>query len=1016
MIRFLIHRPIAVLMAFLGFFILGAVAYYTLPVSLLPDIAIPQITVKMQDDNLSAQEMESTRMAPLRRSLQQLNGLEEIRSESRNNLGIIHLSFRFGTNTGLAFIEANEMIDRAMDQLPREASRPLAIKANATDIPVFYLYISLKDTPAFQMEESRKFQELCDVTENVVRRRIEQLPEVAIADLTGVPTREIRIIPDRQKMDALGISTSDLERTITESNIALNSMSVRDGYYQYAVTVTSQLTDVEDFKKLYVFASGRSIPLNQLCQVELKETETSGYSLIGGKRGVTLAVIKQSDGNMDDLRAEIEETIAYFSNLYPEMEFTLCRDQSELLNYTINNLQTNFVLGFILIFIVAGIFIGDTRSSLVICTTLVVSVVITFFLFYLFGRTINIISLSGLILAVGMMIDNAIISTENIVQHRTRGLTLHKAVEIGTRQMITPMLSSSLTTVAVFVPLVFLSGIAGALFSDQAFSITAGLGISYVAGIFLLPVMYAVIYSRKARKGIAQKEHHSALEQKLLVGYDRGFNWVFRYRKACVIAVVLSIPLSALLFGLIEKERMPDIEQSELLADIDWNENLHRQENLQRTQWLLKQVDSLTELHTAYVGAQAYVLNTEKDLSSSEAELYLKVNSVGKVASVRQTLDKVLKQQYPRAAVTYSPPSTLFEKLFATHEPDLEARVFSQQKGMPVALEQIRKASERMAAATGMEVPIQASEKQVNLKIDSDRMALYGVQASDLQRTLKTAFRGNLVMQLQSFSQIYPVKIGNDHARVEDVVGGTTVSCTSSDGERYEIPLQQIVQIEESRSLKTITGGKDGTYVPFAFTEVEDPEQVMGQIREAVHQDGTLDVTFAGGYFSNKDMMNEMLAILVISLLLMFFILSAQFGSFMQPLIVLVEIPIDTGLTLLALWMCGQSLNIMSAIGIIVACGIVINDSILKIDKINELRKQGIPMMEAIHTAGHHRLRAIVMTTLTTVFAMLPILFTNDVGSQLQRPLAIAMMVAMMVGLLVSLFVIPLIYSYIYKR
>lgn len=1016
MIRFLIHRPIAVLMAFLTFFLLGAVSYFTLPVSLLPDIAIPQITVKVQDENLSAQEIESTRMAPLRRSLQQLGGLEEMRSESRNNLGIIRLSFRFGTNTDLAFIEANEKIDQAMNLLPREASRPLAIKANATDIPVFYLYISLKNDQSFLPGDGQKFQELCSMTENIVRRRIEQLPEVAIADLTGVPGREISIMPFAEKMDALGISIADLERCIIESNISLSSMTVRDGHYQYNVSVTSKLKGVSDISNLYLRSGGRSFLLGDLCQIELKETETSGYSLINGKRGVTLAVIKQADGSIDQLKAEIEETIGYFSELYPEMEFTLCRDQSELLNYTISNLQTNFILGFILIFIVAILFIGDIRSSVVICTTMVASVVITFFLFHLFGRTVNIISLSGLILAVGMMIDNAIIATENIVQHRTRGLTLNKAVAVGTREMIAPMLSSSLTTVSVFLPLVFLSGISGALFSDQAFSITAGLGVSYLAGIFLLPVLYAVLYAPKVRKDLGLRVHRSQLEEHLLSAYDKGAHWVFSHRKASVLGVVMSIPLTVLFFALIDKERMPHIDQNELLVTIDWNENLHRQENRTRTQHLLQSVESQTIEHTAYIGTQEYILNTEKDLSGSEAEIYLKANSWKDIPVLQQRIQEHMAQQYPNAVVSFAPPTTLFEKLFTTQEVDLEARVFTKQKGRTVSMEQIRNVSERMHEATGMDIPKQPAEHQINLKIDQDRMALYGIQPNDLERVMKTAFRGNLIMQLQSYSQVLPVKIGNENRSVEDVVNQTMIPCTAPDGSYYETPLRQLVTMEESDGLKTVTAGKDGTYVPFAFDQVEKPDSLMRQLSRAVHADPELDVSFAGGYFSNKEMISEMMVVMSVSVLLMFFILSAQFGSFLQPLIVLAEIPLDAGLTLAILWLCGQTLNIMSAIGIIVACGIVINDSILKIDNINELRARGIPMMQAIHTAGHRRLRAIVMTTLTTVFAMLPLLFTQDIGSELQRPLAITMIVAMMFGLLVSLFVIPLIYSLIYRK
>ena len=453
MVKFLIHRPIAVLMAFTACFIVGLVTYFSLPVSLLPDIDIPQITIQVSSENASARELENTMVAPVRRQLMQVSGLSELRSETRDGSGIIRLSFEFGTNTDLAFIEVNEKIDAAMNSLPKDAVRPKAVKASATDIPVFYLNLTLKQDVPYAETDDRAFMDMCELAENVVKRRIEQLPQVAMADMTGVPQRMLRIVPDVDRLEAIGMGIADLENILSANNVEPGSMLVRDGYYEYNIRIASLLRTPEDVENIYFNADGRILQLKDVCSVQSVTQNETGRSLAGGRRAVTLAIIKQSEENMDNLKRELKETTDYFASIYPDIDFSISRNQTELLDYTISNLQQNFTLGFLFIFIVAVFFIGDVHSPLVIGITMITSVVITFFFFYICRISLNVISLSGLILAVGMMIDNAIIVTENVSQYREKGYSLKRAAVAGTSEMITPMLSSSFTTIAVFVPL-----------------------------------------------------------------------------------------------------------------------------------------------------------------------------------------------------------------------------------------------------------------------------------------------------------------------------------------------------------------------------------------------------------------------------------------------------------------------------------------------------------------------------------------------------------------------------------
>ncbi len=1021
MIKFLIQRPIAVLMAFTACFIIGCVTYSTLPISLLPDIAIPEITVQVSASNTSARELENTLVKPLRQQLLQVSSLKDIRSESRDGAGIIRLSYEYGTNTDLAFIEVNEKIDAAMNYLPKEAERPKVVKASATDIPVSYLSLTLKNDNSYSPTDQRAFLQMCEFAETVIKRRIEQLPEVAMVDVTGLLEQQVQIVPDRDKLAIMDISIEDIESALSSNNVEPGSMRVRDGYYEYNIKFSTLLRTPEDVENIYLKKGDRIIQLKDFCRINIIPVKEKGFSLSGGKRAVTLAVIKQADENMDQMKDALVKTMNSFKKMYPDIEFNISRNQTELLDYTISNLQQNLSLGFLFICIVAILFLGDVKSPLVIGISMVVSIVISFVFFYLCGMSLNIISLAGLILALGMMIDSSIIVTENISQYREKGYSLRRACITGTSEVMTPMLSSSLTTIAVFAPLIFMSGIAGAIFFDQAFSVTVGLMVSYFTGIMLLPVLYMLVYrtsiNTRKWKWFSFKFNNLIKDHTLDRFYDAGVNWVFAHKTFSVLFCIISIPLCIFFFFFIDKERMPEIEQTELIARIDWNENIHVDENQRRVDVLFRAVEGKATEHTASIGQQDFILKRDRELSSSEAEVYFKAKSVKDITVLQEEVYQKIKSDYPLAVVSFSPPETVFEKLFVTGEPDIVAEFYARNKNHAPEAGTLRKMEKNLTMQTGVEPTSIAFENQLNLTINKEKILLYKVSYNELYRVLKTAFRENRVNMLHSYQQYLPITIAGEEKTVNEVLHGTLVQ-TQPDSKGYSsyIPLWELVNVTPSEDLKTITSGRNGEYVPFDFYKVGDVKAFMKEVKEMADKSGEWDTGFSGGIFSNQKMLDELVVILFISLLLMYFILAAQFESFLQPLLVLAEIPIDVAFALLLLWLCGHTLNLMSAIGLIVTCGIVINDSILKLDAINELRKAGVPLIEAIHEAGRRRLRPIIMTSLTTIFAMVPLLFSFDMGSELQKPLSIAMIGTMTIGTAVSLFIIPLLYWFIYRK
>jgi multidrug efflux pump subunit AcrB len=339
------------------------------------------------------------------------------------------------------------------------------------------------------------------------------------------------------------------------------------------------------------------------------------------------------------------------------------------------------------------------------------------------------------------------------------------------------------------------------------------------------------------------------------------------------------------------------------------------------------------------------------------------------------------------------------------------------QRGGEIEASTILAMERNLAEITGETTLGTTFQKQLNLSINREKLLLYNIPYETIYHALRTAFRQNRLATLRSQQQYLPVMLGNDEKNIWDILEQTLIEIsTNTDGSRNKVALSTFISITPSEDLKTITAGKSGEYIPFYYYEIKNPEKMVEQIEASMAKDQNWKVYFSGAFFFNKRMINELMIILLVSVLLMFFILSAQFENFKQPLIILFEIPLDISFILGILLLTGHSLNLMSAIGMVVTVSILINDSILKLEAMNQLRREGYALMDAIHEAGHRRLKAIVMTSLTSIVCMLPLLFSSDMGSQLGKPLAIAIIGGMVIGTMISLFVVPVLYWWAYRK
>jgi multidrug efflux pump subunit AcrB len=1004
MIGKLIERPIAVTMTIIAVLILGFVAIGLLPVSLMPEVDIPRITVQVNAPGYSAREIDNTLLKSLRNQLRQVPYLTDITSEANNNSGIIFMEFEHGSDMDYIFIDVNEKIDKATTSLPRELERPKVVRASATDIPSFFINMTTDS------EDEQQFMELSRFASDVIAKRVEQIPQVALVDLSGLLLPEILITPYSEKNKALGITDELLVGAINNNNQTLGNISIKDGHYQWDIRFMSEIRSKEDIENIYLNIKGRVFQFHELAKVTEQPALAEGLVRSDGRRALSMAVIKQSDARMADLAESLQELTESFKNEYPDVNFDITRDQTKLLSYSINNLRNNIIIGAILACLVIFLFMRDLRSPSLVVITIPLSLVVSLLLFFLIGISINIISLSGLILGIGMMVDNSIIVIDNITQWRERGAILKDAVVRGVSEVFSPMLSSVLTTCSVFIPLIFLSGIAGSLFYDQAMAVTAGLFSSLFVSVLVIPVYYNLFYKGKRGNGKIMSTKGAIFDYVSL--YEKGLKWVFRNQKLVWILVIASLPLSMLLYVNVEKSKLPPVTHDDSIVSIDWNLPLNLSENDYRVGRVLGEVEAMLAHSTLYVGDQQYILSHTPALTNSQALLYIRAEDPGDLAAMEERVLRFVNANYPAANVRFALADNIFNVIFADNEFNLTARLISSENKAPDPEELSRMVDDISAALPNVYTEPLLWQENILLVTRPDMMSLYKVGHNEVHSAIKKAARENRVLSINHGTYSVPVVMGSQESFTSDI---SALKVRGENG--IEIPLSILLKESRVRDFKSVLSGREGSFHPVNIRVPDrDVPRVMNKIEEITDKNEKFDVVYYGSYFANREMIGELIMILAVALLLLFFILAAQFESLVQPFIILSEVVIDISGALFFLWIFGAGLNLMSMIGIVVMSGIIINDSILKVDTINRLRKEGNSLLKAIMTGGARRLKPIIMTSMTTILAIAPFLLKGDMGSDLQYPLSVALIGGMVTGTIVSIFFIPLFYYTIYKR
>lgn len=1008
MVRYFIQRPIAILMTFAALLATGFAMIGKLPISLLPNIDVPQIIVRINYPNTPAPILEENILRPIRENLVNVSHLENIECNAANHTGILYLNFEYGSRMDLAYIAVNERIDRLSNSFPRDMERPQVIRVNTSDIPIVRIQIIPKP--------GTDYLEVSALVEKVLKKRLEQIEGVSLVDINGTKKGIITITPDDEILRSLNLEKSEIIQTIQNANRDLGSLNVKDGQYRYFVKVSNTLANIGNIENLPIRTPGGEIvPLQRIAKISLESEKQSGHHLYNGKEGVVITVQKQPGSQMNTLVFKVKEIIKQFEIDYHDIEFALTQDQTFLLDAGIGNLYQDLYYGGILTVALLFMFLGNWVAPTLMAINIPLSLIITFIFFYLFNISLNIISLSGLALGVGMMIDNSIIVIDNITRKRRQGMSMVDSSVHGTNEVITPVISQVLTTVAVYAPLVILSDMAGALVYDQSIALTISLAVSLLVAFILTPLLYTLLLKQSPEK----LNEDTLFYKWVSKGYHVMIHHILKYRLTYLCITLFIMPLGFWLASKIPIRSLPKIEKLESLVLIDWNDPIDAEENLRRIKGLQAIIQPGCKTTETEVGIKQFLLQQDNgDIQKSE--LYFLCESESAKFSTDEKTRLWLSKEYPHASLKIIDAPNAFTQLFVSNSPYFEARFKAKDNASSV--NNYKKLSELLKVRTNRQYqygPGLITEPNVSLTLNYEKMAVYGVDKSSIENLLQQLFGTFSITEIKRFGEVKNVRLNTDKESIEQKLNTAVTGLKHT-----SYPLKEFISVFYDQQPKFITSDKTGEYWSISYEKnIPDVTTLQDKLSKLAGENGFI-VDFAGQYFENRRQINKLWYLFLIVLVLLYFILAVQYEDLILPLIVMLTIPLGITGGMFLLWLTHGTLDVMAAIGFIVILGLIVDDPILKVETLNRIEKQyrhkGLYndpelLEKMIHEAGSICLKPLLMVSLTTSIAMVPVLFVGGIGNDLQKSLAVVIIGGLTIGTFFTTWFIPLAYYYVKK-
>lgn len=1011
-----VKRPVLTTVVFIIILLLGIISLSKLPLELLPDMSFPALSIVTTYEGAGPEEIETAVTKILEGAVATVPNIKNIFSTSVEGVSAITIEFEWGTDIDDAANDIRDKIDFIRDFLPDEASKPILFKFSTSFMPVLMFGIKAKES----------YHNLIDILKDKVIDPLRQVEGVGDASLFGGLIREIRVEINQVKLNSFRLSVDQIIHTIRMNNVSEPGGTLKIGKNEFILRLRSEYRDINEIKNLIVGNyKGTPIYLKDVANVVDSFKEENMIVRVNGEPGAMIFVQKQSRANTVEVAEKCKQRIEQLKKRLPDdIEIYITFDSSRFIGDSLNNLTRTILWGGFFVLIVVFLFLIDWRASIIIGLTIPFSLIVAFIFLYFLGYTINIMSLSSLAIAIGMVVDNGIVVTENIYRHRFQEkLALNKSAVRGAGEVLQAVTASTLTTVAIFIPIFFISGIVGLLFKQLGLAVIVVLLSSLFVSLTLTPMLASRLFDKKPASSFFVKAERINFQifNKIKENYTKILKWALSHRKIIVFIAIGVFIFSLMLLGFIGKEFMPAADEGFIRGAIE----LESGTKIEITDRVMAKIEKIVakyipETETIIVRSgrspQGLAIAFGREEGANIGFIALRLKEKGKRKRSSQEIADMLTK--------------MIKKIPGIKNIDLETSGGSRMFGVgkPVSIEiyghdiekttkfarRIKKILESIKGTRNVIISSKPGKPEIRVNIDKAKAQMYGLSLYQIANVIKSSFAGTTASVYRAAGKEYDIFVilQRAHRQSLDNIKNTMIRTPAG----KLISLANIAEFSIKKGPKSITRKNRARMLTVDCEIYKRPISAIIKDFEKKMKDIPIPegirYEYGGEIEQQRSSFIILIEALILGILLIYLIMAGQFESFLDPFIIMFSVPFAIVGVIWALFLTGVTLNVNSFVGMIMLVGIVVNNGIVLIDYINQLRrKYGKNLIEAVITGSSIRLRPVLMTAFTTIFGLLPMALARAEGSETWVPLGVSVIGGLLVSTLVTLVLIPTIYT-----
>lgn len=997
-----VRRPVGVIMIVLAIIALGTVSVRNLAVDLFPKIDLPIAVIATTYDDAAPEEVENLISKPIESSISSLEGIEQIQSQSQADASVVVMMFKNGTDLDQALLDVRERVDQVKGMLPDRAGDPNIMRFNPDQLPVIWVSLTGKDA-----------ETLTSLADDEVSPFFERQEGVASVSVEGAKTREIQVELDEARMMQYSIQPQEVMQALNDTNQAASVGTIDKGNQDLKVRITGEFTSIADIEQTIVQSeSGAQVQLSEVAEVKDTFKKSDGVTLVNGEPSVVLSILKKTDANTVDVAQNVKNSFKEIESELPEdVNVKVVIDTSEFIEEAVDSVIQNILIGGAISVFVLLLFLKSIRATIVIGLSIPIAIISTFALMYFTGETLNILTLGGLALGIGMMVDSSIVILENIYSYRQRGYSLFDAATKGAAELTPAVIASTTTTLVVFLPIVYVEGIASDIFTPLALTVSFSLLASLVVAITLVPMLSSKLLSKAMEDG--RRYWFDAFLEKTNNFYASILEKVLKFRKTSIFATLIMIIASVALIPFIGAEFMPAGDQGQLEVKVETRPGSsleHTESIIHQINEVIEEYDEVVDVNFVTAGGGDFATgNTSSDVATFTMQLVpVSERDLSTSQFVKEIDDKL--SIIAGAEITVSE----LDAGIGMGDPIQIQLNGPEHEVLRELADDVAKGIQDIDGVFNPESDEALGVPQLQLEVDKEKAALHGLTVDSIQSQIDMRFIGQVVTVYREEGREIDVSLSYPEDSRSTINDLEDMKVQNTEGE--SIPLHELASFIETQGAVTLIRQNQEAQMNVTSDIMErDLSSVVRDIEKY------LDATsFPDGYSYSiggeaEDMaesFSDLTLALIFSIFLVYAVMAIQFENFLFPFIIMFSMPATVIGVVLGLLVTGLSFSIPAFIGLIMLAGIVVNNSIVLVDYINILRRRGMTRYDAILEAGRSRLRPILMTTLTTVLAMVPLGLALGEGAEMQQPLAITIIFGLSVSSIFTLLLIPVVYTY----